>query len=317
MSFQKKSDVSININKNPKEFLVLNQDIDKKKYYYEALKKKIMTNKLIIAKNIRLSFEKKKLLNHIRDKIEVFEAELRCLRHEKNRISVLMKNASLRNVTIYEEFMLLRDFEKTENDLEKKLSVKKDEHVEIQAKVNELQSKIEHKKKDVDKIDENIKQLFQSFTQLIHDEVKYSEFLTKVYKRKIKRRKKSDGEEEDESEEDSEESDEDDDDLENEDDDSEGEGKEQLDLDICPSGLKQDLYDQICLLREKRLDFEEIQAEEKKILEQLKKDLDGLNKKAKITENSLKQAQLELENFQVDYIYLIYHQGAPNHKVAF
>lgn len=39
-------------------------------------------------------------------------------------------------------------------------------------------------------------------------------------------------------------------------------------------------------------------AEEKRTLEQLKKDQDTLVKKAKVVENSLKQAQHELENFQ-------------------
>lgn len=68
---------------------------------------------------------------------------------------------------------------------------------------------------------------------------------------------------------------------------------------MCPNGLKQELYDQVCLLREKRLDLEELHAEEKKLLEQLKKDQDGLVKKSKLADNSLKLARQELENFQV------------------
>lgn len=43
---------------------------------------------------------------------------------------------------------------------------------------------------------------------------------------------------------------------------------------------------------------DELIGEEKKALEQLKKDQDALVKKAKIVENSLKNAQQELENFQ-------------------
>lgn len=89
---------------------------------------------------------------------------------------------------------------------------------------------------------------------------------------------------------------------------------------MCPTGLSQDLYDQVCQLREKRLDLgitrktnlnkillislffnsvsEELQAEEKKILEQFKKDQETAIKRGKVAENSLKQAQQELENFQ-------------------
>jgi hypothetical protein len=40
-------------------------------------------------------------------------------------------------------------------------------------------------------------------------------------------------------------------------------------------------------------------TEEKKLLEQLKKDQDSLNKKSKLADNSLKLAKQELENFQV------------------
>ncbi|CAF0711556.1 unnamed protein product [Brachionus calyciflorus] len=251
------------------------------------------------AKEIRLHYEQKQILKSIEEKIRLFDAELKVLRHDKARVSIYMKNADLRHVTIFEEFLLLREFEKTENELEQKLSMKKDEHLDMQAKLAEIQSKIDLKKKDIDKIDENLKHLFQSYTQMTHDETKYGDFLNKVYKRKIKRKKKVEGMDEDEeSEEESEDEDDDDEDLDMDDDDSEAEGREQLDLDICPSGLKQELFDQVCQLREKRLDFEEQIAEEKKILEQFKKDQDGLIKKGKLVEGGLRQAQTELENFQ-------------------
>ena len=40
--------------------------------------------------------------------------------------------------------------------------------------------------------------------------------------------------------------------------------------------------------------------EEKKLLEQFKKDQDSLIKKAKLADNELKKAKQELENFQVN-----------------
>jgi hypothetical protein len=274
------------------------QEVDLRKQLNQSLKSKPAANKLRKVMEIRLAFERKQLAAGIKEKVLLFDAELKTLRHERNRIGVLMKNAHLRHVTVYEEFMLLRDFEKTENELETRLSVRKEEHTDFQAKLSEVQQRIEVKRKDVEKIDESLKHLLHSLTQLIHDETKYGEYLTKVYKKKIKRRKKVEGEEEEESEEESEEEDDEDDDLEDEDDDSEGEGKEQLDLDICPGGLRTELYDQVVALREKRLDLEEIQMEEKKILDQFKKDQDSMVKKGRIAENSLKQAQQELENFQ-------------------
>lgn len=101
-------------------------------------------------------------------------------------------------MTIYEEFMLLREFEKTENDLESKLIKRKEEYLEMQTKLADAQLKIDNKRKDIEKFDEQYKQLAHTFTQMIHDETKYSDFLARVYKRKIKRKKKTEGQEDDE-----------------------------------------------------------------------------------------------------------------------
>lgn len=110
----------------------------------------------------------------------------------------IFKFVIFRHVTIYEEFMLLREFEKTENELELKLNTKKEEHLDMQTKLAEAQLKIDAKRKDLEKLDENYKQLGHTFSQAIHEETKYHDFLVRVYKRKIKRKKKVEGQEDDE-----------------------------------------------------------------------------------------------------------------------
>ncbi|RNA43265.1 cilia- and flagella-associated 44-like [Brachionus plicatilis] len=119
------------------------------------------------AKEIRLHYEQKQLIKSIEEKIQLFDAELKVLRHDKARISIYMKKADLRHVTIFEEFLLLKDFEKTENELEQKLSMKKDEHIEMQSKLAETQSKLDLKKKDIEKLDEGLKHLYQNQDGLI------------------------------------------------------------------------------------------------------------------------------------------------------
>ena len=59
------------------------------------------------------------------------------------------------------------------------------------------------------------------------------------------------------------------------------------------------MYDDTCTLREKRLDNEEALAEEKKNQEAQKKELESLQKKAKVIDSQLKTAQNDLEDFQV------------------
>lgn len=62
--------------------------------------------------------------------------------------------------------------------------------------------------------------------------------------------------------------------------------------------MRQELFDQVCQLREKKLDIEEAVQEEKKLLDQYRKDLDSLVKKARLADNELKKTKKELEDFQ-------------------
>lgn len=78
-----------------------------------------------------------------------------------------------------------------------------------------------------------------------------------------------------------------------------------FDLDMCPPGCDQSLYDNTCQLREKRLDYEEELAEEKKILDSLKKESESLQKKSKIIDAALRQAENDLEEFQVQKVFIL------------
>ena len=83
------------------------------------------------------------------------------------------------------------------------------------------------------------------------------------------------------------------------DDESENEDVIIMDLDTCPPGCPMEDFERTCLIREKRLDVEEEMTEEKKTLDILRKDLEIFTKKQRIVETTLKQAQNELEAFQV------------------
>ena len=61
----------------------------------------------------------------------------------------------------------------------------------------------------------------------------------------------------------------------------------------------QAIFDQICSLRERRLDMEELLFETKKTCDTVKKDLDAVVKKVKVVDGALKNARGDLEAFQV------------------
>lgn len=82
------------------------------------------------------------------------------------------------------------------------------------------------------------------------------------------------------------------------------EGGDKIDDSVCPPGCDQDLFDLACEMREKRMDIEELLAEEKKSLEVLKKEVEGLKKKLRVMDSGVKSALSDLQGFQVTYCIL-------------
>lgn len=154
--------------------------------------------------------------------------------------------------------------------------------------------KLESKKQDIEKLLDREKALYTTFSTAMGENNKFENFLTKVFKKKIKRAKKKAQTEEGSDEE----SDEEDSDEDLSSSDEEDSDAEELDDSVCPPGCDQALFDQVCQLRENRLDLEEELADEKKASETLKKEYDALVKKAKVIDSALNTAEADLEAFQ-------------------
>ncbi|KAK3770719.1 hypothetical protein RRG08_037905 [Elysia crispata] len=277
------------------------EDEDGEKKEEEKEEEDTMTpleRKIYIIDQIRLEYEQGKLLQDIREVVARFDAELRIIRHDKFRMDIVMKDADLRQVTLFEELVLLKEYEIREDILAEKVANKQQEKLDMQSKMLEVQGKIDSKKKDIEKLQEKEKSLMASFTQSLGENNKFADYLTKVFKKRVKRTKKK-MTEEGESDEDSDEDSSDDSDWEESDEESESEVGG-FDLDVCPPGCDQKLYDDTCTLREKRLDNEEALAEEKKNQDAQKKELESLQKKAKVIDSQLKTAQNDLEDFQLE-----------------
>ena len=100
--------------------------------------------------------------------------------------------------------------------------------------VDECQSSLDHKKEELDKLNEKERNLASMFTHTLGENNKFEAFLIKVYKKKVKRVKKI-AENEGLSDEESEEEDSDDD-YDSDEDDSDA---DELDDSVCPPGCDQ------------------------------------------------------------------------------
>lgn len=68
-----------------------------------------------------------------------------------------------------------------------------------------------------------------------------------------------------------------------------------MDDSVCPLGCDPALFQKACELRERRLDLEELLAEERKALDSLRKELEGMKKKIRSMEAHVKNALNDLQ----------------------
>ncbi|XP_075448975.1 cilia- and flagella-associated protein 44 isoform X2 [Ascaphus truei] len=237
------------------------------------------------------------LIKKINELIISFDGELRILRRQKLKLDVHMKMGDLQHITLFEELLLLKNFEKLEDILQEEVGDRITEKEEMQWKSQDYLQQQETKKREITKLNEKEKALYSTFQTSLGENNKFATFLTKVFKKKIKRTKKKevhgDKEEEEESDEES-----DEETGWESDDDESGSEDGVLDDSVCPDNCDPALFDNILQLRERRLDIEEALTEEKKIVDNLKKEYDGVAKKVKVVEVNLKKAEAELEAFQ-------------------
>ncbi|XP_073087767.1 cilia- and flagella-associated protein 44 isoform X4 [Manis javanica] len=237
------------------------------------------------------------LISRIKELIVTFDAELRLLRHQKLKLDTQMKLSDLHHVTLFQEMLLLKNFEKQENILQKRVNLLDEEQQDLQWRINETLKEMEEKKHEIAKLQDQEKALYTGFQAAIGENNKFASFLMKVLKKKIKRVKKKEVKGDGDGDEESDDSSEEESSLESGEDES-GTEEEVFDDSACPENCDVGLFELALQLREKRLDIEEALVEEKKILDNLKKEYDALSKKVKVVATNLDAAEEALEAYQ-------------------
>ncbi|XP_045857465.1 cilia- and flagella-associated protein 44 [Meles meles] len=237
------------------------------------------------------------LTNRIKELIVTFDAELHLLRHQKLKLDTQMKLSDLHHVTLFQEMLLLKNFEKQENILQERVNSLDKEEQDMQWKINETLKEMEEKKIEIAKLQDQEKALYAGFQAAVGENNKFANFLMKVLKKRIKRVKKKEVEGDADEDEESDESSEEESSLESDEDES-GSDDEVFDDSICPTNCDVRLFELALQLREKRLDIEEALVEEKKIIDNLRKEHDTLSKKVKVVAANLNVAEEALEAYQ-------------------
>jgi hypothetical protein len=200
--------------------------------------------------------------------------------------------------TLLQESWLLAKFESRERALEEKVHSRLKDLQDAKKQRIESEKKLAEKSEQGIELEHELKTLQENFNEILPDNQKAAEWLSKVFKKKIKRKKVDESKKEGDGS-DSEDSSDDDDDSDFSDEDGEGsEGGSIFDEKIKPSYVVSDLETKCLALRENKLDIEDEQAELKKQSDQVRKESDALAKKVKSFDNQLTLARKDSELLQ-------------------
>nr|XP_033337675.1 cilia- and flagella-associated protein 44 [Megalopta genalis] len=240
----------------------------------------------------RKLYEQDCILRHIEESYKQIEHELDEL--EEYRLDVIYQSTymNLHLLTLYEEFIILRECEATEFVLEDKVNLKSNERATLMSKMQNTNGRISIREEEIRKLHVKIKDLTAEFAKAIVGS-KFQDFLQKIFKKKYTAARERD-ESEDTTQSSETSSDETDSTV-----DSEA-GQVLFDENICPPGCDKQLYEMAFTMRAQRYEHELQIKEEQREIELLYKELDLETKSLKIVENNLKSNQEDLEAFIVE-----------------
>ncbi|KAL7754355.1 hypothetical protein RI367_000336 [Sorochytrium milnesiophthora] len=245
------------------------------------------------------------IIKDVDSAVRAFEDKLKKVLRERVMVAGDIKFAEMKLIILYEEWLLLKEFEKYDNALAEKLNVKRSEKADIDVKIQDIQLRLSEKKTEIEEVISRLAAVQAKFSALIGDNNKFEEILSKQFKRKVKRSKKRDkrnanaGDSDDANaaiEEEEEEESDDDSDYNSASGDSDNDDTELTD--DCPAGCSEELHAEVLKLREKRLDEEDVVSDIQKAAEVLKKEHESLSKKEKVIDGALRQAEMEIQEFQ-------------------
>ena len=232
-----------------------------------------------------LEFERASLLKEIDTNVVAFEEAVDNLRVERQQLTGDLKQAELKLLTYFQEYQLLLQFEGRDLALQQKRARSKRESADISTQIAELEVKLDGKREELKHWQGKGAVVANEFRSLVPENHAYVEQLTKIFRRKIKRKQGGDdgAEEEDQQEQD-----------EDEDEDDEDEDAE----DVCPVGCDLAVYEQVLQLRDRRLDVDDASADVQKGLDETRKALDRLKQRDKQVSKDVSQVEMEIRQFQ-------------------
>lgn len=239
------------------------------------------------GEDMLLEYERDVLLRRCKNTIEAFDRAVYELRREKSQVSCQVKELEVNEMLLYYELVLLKEFEKTDEALERSRENTLEQKNVALSEMSGCEERLSEKKAEMEVWQEKSVGNMEEFHRMVGGEanINYT-VLLKLFKKKVKRQRSSEMNSDSDESGESDYSDEDSDDA------------SEVEEDACPEGCDPGLYEKVLELREKKLDQEEMLNELQKSIEELKKSYDRFKGKEKQIAKDLTNSALEIQAFQ-------------------
>jgi WD40 repeat protein len=235
----------------------------------------------------KLQFERKRLLEMIDENVAAFLEAVEQMRADRHALLADIKLAELKLMNLFQEFIILLNFEVQDNQLLDKQTRSKKDSVVISQEVFGLQTMLEQLIAEKTEYSEKLAQIAVEYEETLSESHPYFDQLRKIYKKKSRRNPVDDG---------------DDDEEEDEEEDEEDEEEEDLDEvdDACPPGCDPIIHEKLLDMREQRMDNEEADKALEKKCNETKRSMDKANNRLKQVNKDVNQTAISIRAFQAE-----------------
>ncbi|XP_076637400.1 cilia- and flagella-associated protein 44 isoform X1 [Colletes latitarsis] len=241
----------------------------------------------------RKIYEQDCILRYINNSYKHLEHELNEL--EEYRLDVIYQSSyvNLNLLTLYEEFIVLKECETVEYALEEKVNKTISKRVAMMLKIQNTNVKIVTREEKIRKLHTKIKDVTVEFSKATAGN-KFYDFLQKIFKKKYSTTRQRDGSLDSITQSSETSSEETDTTVDSE------TRHIPFDENICPSGCDKQLYDMAFSMRKKRYTYEFQIKEKQREIDLLQKELETASKNLKVIESKLKRNLEDLEVFMLE-----------------
>ena len=138
------------------------------------------------AEKAHIIFQKKILIDSINDRISKFDDSVKHLYNESIALSADLKYAQIKLQVLYKEWLILKEYDDTDKLLIDKVEMWREEKRGIEERIEKYKQKLNEKRSEIEQIITREREIHEEYRSAVGED-KNEEYLSKVFKRKLRK----------------------------------------------------------------------------------------------------------------------------------